>query len=342
MNSKVIKFVAGAGKTTYSREYMTLHKNGIYFAFTNSVIDDIKNSGVLAKTFDSFFCGYILPKFIEIIPIINSSSKITYLDITRISNNMKGITNIRVDEGGKIYNRNKLVKIDINCSNEELHNMDYFNNSQFLKYIFSKKELRLTDQLRNDISKLIIKNYPQQIVQLINSRFSYVIVDEAQDLKDFREEFAKLLYDSNIYTVFLGDDNQNINAGGKWFESLVPNEEKKVSLRCPDNNCKWIRENLEIEIYGNNSESIFSIIEYNEVMQYDDGKKNLLYCLKSGKKNIEIINNWKGPKFTIKSAKGITIDNDVVIIGNSMSNKNLYTAITRTRSNVYCTIKLKN
>lgn len=49
----------------------------------------------------------------------------------------------------------------------------------------------------------------------------------------------------------------------------------------------------------------------------------------------EIIKNWKGKK-TIKKAKGQIIKNDIVIIGESLNVKNLYTAITR---NCYSTIK---
>lgn len=55
MNSKVIKFVAGAGKTTYSEEYMSKNKNGIYLAFNNSVVDELKNKGYLCKTIDALF-----------------------------------------------------------------------------------------------------------------------------------------------------------------------------------------------------------------------------------------------------------------------------------------------
>ena len=43
MNSEVIKFVAGGGKTTYSIEYLRKNANGIYLAFTNSVVNDIRN-----------------------------------------------------------------------------------------------------------------------------------------------------------------------------------------------------------------------------------------------------------------------------------------------------------
>lgn len=44
MVSKVIKCVAGAGKTTYSEEYMNEHKNGIYNKEKKTIINlNIKN-----------------------------------------------------------------------------------------------------------------------------------------------------------------------------------------------------------------------------------------------------------------------------------------------------------
>lgn len=58
--------------------------------------------------------------------------------------------------------------------------------------------------------------------------------------------------------------------------------------------------------------------------------RTLLYSQKSGK-NIDIINNWKGNKSTIRSAKGSTIECDIVIIGDKLNYKNLYTAITRSK-----------
>lgn len=50
MNSQVVKFVAGAGKTTFSENYMKDNKNGLYLAFNNSVVDELKNKGYLCKT----------------------------------------------------------------------------------------------------------------------------------------------------------------------------------------------------------------------------------------------------------------------------------------------------
>ena len=118
---------------------------------------------------------------------------------------------------------------------------------------------------------------------------------------------------------------------------MSPTDTKQESFRCPENNCKWIRENLNIDIYGNSNISEFKTITFDEVTNYDDGNKTLLYSASSGK-NKNIVDNWKGPKDTIKSAKGSTIYNDVVIIGSTINRKNYYTAITRTTGNVYSTI----
>lgn len=51
----------------------------------------------------------------------------------------------------------------------------------------------------------------------------------------------------------------------------------------------------------------------------------------------EIVALWKGPKSTIKIAKGMTIEQDIVIVGKQLSEKNLYTALTRTRQDAYST-----
>lgn len=338
MNSEVIKFVAGGGKTTYSIEYMKTNQNGIYLAFTNSVVNDVRNKGYLAKTVDSFFSSFIIPKFTSVIPIISSSSKIKFIDVEKIPSHLKGISNLHIDETGKIYNRGKSTIIDINLSNENLHKMGYFPNEKLIKYIFSKDELRLTDELRAELSLYLIKHFQEQIIDLISSRFSYVLIDEAQDLNRHREELAKLIYKSNIKLILLGDDNQNINNGGDWFETLEPTETRRESYRCPENNCKWIRDNLNIEIYGNSDISIVEQIDYCDVLKYDDGIRTLLYSQKS-ENNIAIVDAWKGMKSTIRSAKGSTIESDIVIIGNTLNDKNFYTAITRSKKNVYSTIK---
>lgn len=341
MNSKVIKFVAGAGKTTYSEEYMKKNKNGIYLAFNNSVVDELKNKGYLCKTIDALFFSYIIPKFTSAIPLIANGATINYTNSENEESFQKGMSNIKIEKNGDIYNKGKKTIIKLNIKNEEMHKMRNFPNSFFIKYVFAKDSLNINDQQRAELSYYIIEQYSNEIVELLESRFSYIIIDEAQDLKGYREEFAKLIYKSNIKLILLGDDNQNINGGGKWFEKLKADETKQVTYRCTENVCKWIRNNLQIDIYGNQNYGEYKKIKFSETLNYNDGKRVLLYSANTGK-NKEIIENWKGLKETIRKAKGSTIEKDVVIIGESLNRKNLYTAITRTKNNVYSTVSKIN
>ena len=338
MNSRVIKFVAGAGKTTFSEKYMKENKNGLYLAFNNSVVDELKNKGFLCKTIDSLFTSFIIPKLTSVIPLIASGAIIKYKADQNLNSYQKGYANIKIHEDGKIFNKSKDTYINLETDNVDLYSMGDFKSSLFIKSIFAKDTLNLNDQLRAELSYYIIKKYPKEIVKFLEKRFSYIIIDEAQDLKSYREEFAKLLYNSNINLIILGDDNKNINGGGIWFESLKPNLTEKKTYRCSENICKWIRDNLEIEIFGTENEGEYIKIENADVLKYDDGKRELLYYSNAGS-NKEIIKNWKGKKQTIKSAKGSTIRNDIIIIGEKLGRKNLYTAITRTTKSCYSTIK---
>lgn len=338
MNSKIIKFVAGGGKTTYSENHLETYENGLYLAFTNSVIDDISRKGYLSKTIDSLFTSFLIPKFCCVIPIINNSSKVTFIDNNQLPTHLKNVSQIKLDENGKIYNKSKKICVDIHEKNEVLHQRTDFPNSKAIKYIFGKEKLRLTHELRSGLCDYIIKKYGNELIEILSSRFNYIIIDEAQDLKGYRKRFAELLYNSKIPLILLGDDNQNINGGDQWFESLKADYTKNISHRCPETNCRWIRENLKIDIHGNSNVCTFNIIKYDEAETYDNGIRFLLYTSKSGK-NKEIIDKWNGPKATIKSAKGSTIKVDIVIIGDKINDKNLYTAITRTTKNVYSTVK---
>lgn len=337
MNSQVIKFVAGAGKTTFSEKHMKDNKNGLYLAFNNSVVDELKNKGYLCKTIDSLFASFIIPKLTCTIPIIANGARINYLDNELARDYQRGIANIKIHEDGKLYNKASDTNINLNMSNAYIYSLGNFKNSFFIRSIFAKDSLNINDQLRGELSQYIIKKYPDKVINFLEKRFSYIIIDEAQDLKFYREEFAKILYDSNLKLIILGDDNQNINGGGDWFQNLKPDLVENKTFRCSENICKWIRDNLHIEIFGVEKEGEYIRINNSNVLQYDDGNRVLLYHSNAGS-NREIINNWRGTKQTIKKAKGSTIENDIVIVGGSLSVKNLYTAITRTTKNCYSTI----
>lgn len=337
MSSKVIKFVAGGGKTTYSKRLMKKVPGGLYLAFTNSVVNDMKNSGILARTIDSLFHGYILPKFFELIPLLNRNAAIQLNDS---GDNYIGLmcANLRFDIDGNIFNKSKKIdKVNLFTLNKDLHKMGDFPNSMALKIVFSNNKLFITHEQRANICAFVIREFSNELIEFIDNRFSYIVFDEAQDLKAYHEEFSKVIFYSSIRSRFLGDDYQNINNGGKWFESLSPNKQMKRTHRCPDTNCLWIRENLDIEIYGNSDDATFSKVRFEDVSTLDNGNRMLLYNAKAGRIK-GIVEQWNGPHGTIKSVKGSTIFCDVIIVGVSMNRKNLYTAITRTKVNVYTTV----
>lgn len=340
MSLEVIKFVAGGGKTTYSKEFIRNNTNVIYLAFNNKVIDMISSQGFLSKTIDSLFVSFLIPKLIPLIPIITDKCEINYCDPNSLNKNMKGVSNIHIDNKGNLFNKTKKIGINLKLENYKLHNIENDRtNIKFLKYIFSKNKLNLTDQLREELCSYIICEFSKYIKSFMEKRFSYIIIDEAQDLFGFREEFAKLISESKCKLILLGDDNQNINRGGRWFNELEATKFEKNSFRCPEENCKWIRDNIGIDIFGNNNKGGVFVKTFCDIDELNDCDKTLLYT--SLNKSIrKIVENWKGPKLTIKKAKGQTIDQDVVVIGKTMNSKNLYTAITRTTKIAYITVKL--
>lgn len=341
MSSKVIKFVAGGGKTTYCLEYLRNNRQGIYLAFNNSVVNSVQEHGFLARTIDSFFQSFLIPKFVSQIPIIAKGAEIEYLDTAALPGYLKGVGQYKIHLDGGIYCKSVFTGLTLDYENDRLQTNN-IKHVGALRYIFGKDVFRVTNDIRAGFSSYLINVFGQQIIAFIKRRFAYVIIDESQDLNGYKEEFARLLFNSDLSLIVLGDDQQNINGGGEWFESLTPDEERKNSFRCPEKNCEWIRNNLSIEIYGNENHSDFNVISFDDAKKFDNGETVLLYAGRSGDKLKTLVDCWNGPKETIKKSKGETINADIVIAGESLSKKVFYTAITRTTKNVYSTIKRVN
>lgn len=344
MNSEVIKFVAGAGKTYRSMEYLKANRNGLYLAFTNSVVNDLSYCGAISRTIDALFIGFLLPKFLSVIPIIQRGSEIQYLNTADVTNPiLKNSGKIHVDEDGNIYSGNKSLQVSLSTPNAVLHKMAYFPNLPTLKAIFGIQQTLVSDSLREKLMAYLIAQYPEQLIYFIKTRFDYVIFDESQDLGGSKEAFAKLLYNSDVHTKFLGDENQRIMPNsGNWFEEVQATQIENQSRRCPEGNCKWIRENLGIDIYGDTSKvGSVETVRPEDVKKLDDGWRVLLYQSKRGKL-ADLIESWSGPKSTIGSIKGSTIDCDIVIAGKSLNRRSYYVALTRTTKNAYTMIEIIN
>lgn len=341
MHSKrVIKCVAGSGKTTNSIKFMKSNKNGLYLAFNNKVVNEISNAGYLGLTIDSLFFSYILPKMLTFIPLAaNCKGVVLNQESIRESIQEKNARNISFNLDGTIRNQTSVVNATLNDTVASIATRN-FPNCGALKYIFNN-ELNVTYDQAGALGGFLINKYPEQILWILRSRFDYIIIDEAQDLKPgFREDFAKLLYDNDFPIRLLGDSNQNINGGGDWFAQLDPDEEKNQSYRCPEGVCEWIRRVVGVDIHGKGSDGIVRKVTVETIKDLDNGKRTLLYYAK--RNNNEYIDNWSGEIYTIKKAKGLTIDQDIVILANDLKTNNLYTAMTRTTSNVYMTVTKLN
>ena len=338
MNSEIIKIIAGGGKTTESSKILRQEKNGLYIAFNNEVVNEMQLKGFVSKTIDSLFSSYILPKMTALIPLVKTGAKLCFIDSSILPSPLKGISNLHIDKEGNILNKNKKTNFSLDMDNKTLHSLKNQPNLNFLKHVFGKEELRLTHSLRSEFILYVLHKYPDEIINLLAKRFSYIIFDETQDVKKHLEQFAILIYNSKIRSYYLGDCNQNINGGGTWFDNIQPTKLLNHSFRCPETNCKWIRENLNIDIIGNETISCFSSIQIEDAINYDDGLRILLYDGARGKDIKELIHQWSGEKYTIKAAKGKTLSEDIVIIGKSLNKKSYYTAITRTTKNVFTTI----
>lgn len=257
MHSKrVTKCVAGSGKTTDSIKFMKTNKNGLYLAFNNKVVNEISNAGYLGLTIDSLFFSYILPKMLTFIPLaVNCKGVVLNQEATRESIQKKNARNIKFNPDGTIKNQTSVVNATLNDTVASIATRS-FPNRDALKYIFNN-ELHVTYDQAGALGGFLINKYPEQILWILRSRFDYIIIDEAQDLKPgFREDFAKLLYENDFPVRLLGDSNQNINSGGDWFTQLEPDEEKNQSYRCPEGVCEWIRRVVGVDIHGKDSDGI--------------------------------------------------------------------------------------
>lgn len=336
---EVYKCVAGAGKTTKCIEIMKERKNGLYLAYNNSVVNEMKEHGLLAMTIDSLFVSFIIPKIQNLIPIFANKKNIKL--IIEVNEQYRYISNIRLKEDGYFYHKNNRTFFNLQMKQKELKSYKTQKNYYAMSKIITEDEINLTHMLREDISNYILKKYDKEIVKMLYQRFDYIIIDEAQDLKSYKEKFAESIQKYGGEFIVLGDVNQNINGGGKWFEQLEGTAYKIKSKRVPNEICEWINTNLKIEIEGEKTNYKIEKIKLNEALNLDDGKRTMLYYSASGNEIKNIINNWKGPISTIKKIKGSTIKGDIVVVAKSLNKKDVYTAFTRTTQNCYYTCNIK-
>lgn len=345
MNYQKISFVAGGGKTTSACNYLSKYSGGLYLAFNKKIVSELDSYGFLSRTFDSFFQRYVIPKCIELLPIISKKSTIKYADerTQELHKYLKSISSLSVDANGNIFYKGVITGATLRDTNYLIKTKKDAGEKYYktIYNAFGYSCTWITDELRKGIMIFLLNKHVDLVINLIKKRFNYVIIDEAQDMKNHIELFTKALIDNNVKVVLYGDENQNINQGGHYFESLYTTETQTLSYRCSEGVCSWIRNELNIPIIGQDKPGCYKQVDLAEIEKYDNGNRTLLYQ-KIAPYNEKILRNWSGETYTIQESKGMTIDGEIVVLGKTLSKKFLYTAITRGTSNVYSTIESIN
>lgn len=248
----------GSGKTTsiaYKLGELAVHSNDnvLCLSFTNNAVNELDKAynllyGIKLSyphkilTIDSFLSQYIVLPFWYLIKGLTKRPSImddthnsplyecSYIDkgerksrfYTKLSNN-----------GYKYYVSHKDsdfsrdVKGDLLCDNRIITSME---GLEVARHILQRR-LNLGILTSGDIEYYaynIINNYPQ-ITQALAHRFSYIIMDEAQDMSSIQYEIIKLLIAGGLRNVeFVGDLRQSIyswrNANPDIFKSLLKDE----------------------------------------------------------------------------------------------------------------------
>lgn len=248
----------GSGKTTsiaYKLGELAGHSNDnvLCISFTNNAVKELEESYNLLHdkklsyphkilTIDSFLSQYIVLPFWYLIKGL--TKRPTIMDETHTSplyecsyidkGERKSRFYTKLSKGGyKYYFSHKEsdfsrdIKGNFLCDN---HIIISSEGIEVARHILQRR-LNLNILTSGDIgyyAYYIINNYPQ-ITQALAHRFTYIIMDEAQDMASIQCEIIKLLIAGGLRNVeFVGDLRQSIyswrNANPDIFKSLLKDE----------------------------------------------------------------------------------------------------------------------
>lgn len=332
MDKSVIFAVAGSGKTSHIVENLSLDKNSLIITYTTGNFNNLKRK--------------ILEKFNKEWP--RNITLMTYFQFL-YSFCYKPFLADKVKAKGIIYEPNKIKFAKKNSLNYYMTESSYFYSNRLA---FSFEYFGIID----DIKKRI-ENY-----------FDEMIIDEIQDISGRDFNFLLKIMETKINILFVGDFFQHtydtsrdgsVNArlfddynkyknkfqsnGFRVYDNLLDK-----SWRCNNKTCKFIRDNLNIEIYSHHS-----MQEDFNISFIEEGK--LIKDIFNNDRIVKLhYNNSKKYGFNHKNwgdTKGEDFHTDVCIILNkntedlffkkslntlAPSTKNkLYVALTRARGNTF-------
>jgi len=257
MNNKLIIAAAGAGKTTY------LIKKALKIE---------KNENILITTYTIANENEIKKKIIELNGFIPSNIKI----ITWFSFLLKhGAKPYKGCFNGKLYDQDIKGVILVNKKSAQ-----YKFKTQ-LEYYFNQDWKIYSDKL-SDFVYECNKRSKGLVIKRLENIFDYIFIDEVQDLAGYDLEILKLLFNSKINTLLVGDPRQTVylthheNKFKKYkngkIQEFIQNEVKNI--------CEIDTETLNISHRNNQQICDFSSQLYPEYVKVNS-------CNCCIKKNVE-------------------------------------------------------
>lgn len=238
MDKKVIFAVAGSGKTTYIVDSLSNEKRSLIVTYTNSNFDNLSKK--------------ILSKFNDAWP--ENVSLMTYFQFL-YSFCYKPFLSDRIKAKGIIYERNP----------------DPRPTQADIRYYLSPERYLYSNRLSLFLEKAKIV---EEIKARIEKYFDDFIIDEVQDIAGRDFNFLESLMDAKVNMLFVGDFYQHTfdtsrdgNVNQSLFNDRATYEARftnkgfksdfttlKNSWRCGYKICKFVSDNLGINISSNRSD----------------------------------------------------------------------------------------
>jgi superfamily I DNA/RNA helicase len=332
MDKRVIFAVAGSGKTTYIVDNLSADKRSLIVTYTNGNHDNLRKK-IIAKFDDKW------PENITLMTYFSFLYNFCY----------KPFLSDKYKSKGLFYepNSNKYAKQT---------NIDYYMAKN--RYLYSNR-LALFLEKNNVIDEIRIR---------IETYFDEFIIDEVQDISGRDFTLLESLMATNISMLFVGDFYQHTfdtsrdgRVNGTLFDDkaiyetrftnkglTIDNAMLTSSWRCSRSVCKYINDNLDIEISSNRPSAEDTSVEYitdvdrkSSILEdptiiklhYKDGAKSGIGHKNWGESKGEDYHNDVCVMLNKNTAKRRSTG-ELNILPTSTKNK-LYVAITRAKGNVY-------
>ena len=223
---------AGSGKTrclTYKIAYLieqgASEKEILAITFTNKAAEEMKervgnilgnvNNNIFISTFHKF-CGRLLRTYIETVGYDTNFVIYDKLDQQKLVSRI--LTDLNIDE--KVLRPKAVISNISYCKNHGITKDEYMDTAKteheknlakcFIEYedrMFKSNAIDFDDML---ILAVKILKQNQNIRQMLNERFKYILVDEYQDTNLIQFELISLLREKYKYLTVVGDDDQSI------------------------------------------------------------------------------------------------------------------------------------